>query len=1127
MECCTGQTECNHIVTIGYLKNFIGDNIKDASGTVVHVTTSQLDTYCPTYSELTGGSLIPNFVDGGSNNWGSSVDGITINGSYSPNQVVNQQDLILTYVRFKSLSISAGKTTFSECGDSTSMSYVYKLTKTIKAMNNCVASESSSEGNDTSNSGNNKITFSSSESWLGVNGTSLSANKNGSWSAPSRSGVISAKVTYKGTTHSASNTVTITQQALTGSYSVFEGTHYYRVDIDSYDGPTFDTCEAVDFSCSATGYYYNRYKWKDSCGEIYNYNYDDRYGSEYGGSDSGHFDKVLCPTDSEVNEKTLTIYYHGYSDSLTFTQNCSQTCEECNDYTTYGSGSTEATVGNCGGDVTLYAEVSATIHHRGWEEGVCNETGTTPTSYPQSIVVSIPENTTQEPIPHEGSGRTEEGGVIYYTITQDAGPCGGCTGEIITTRWNDTSVNVESCDTNATVTINGTVTKEYDNCSPETIQTSTTQVYTFEINTTSSEKTITKTYEDATITIYQAAGPCSGACTCDKITITGVGIGENGGINIVVGNYNQDTCLSNLTASSNQTWLTNLSLSNGEIRGNVTQNTESSIREAIVTVKGYAEDEGDCTKTYTVPQNGASCTCTNNSITSYTLSWTSGETNNKLAFDYPSCCTPTVTLTDTTNFSYDVSTSGKVYVKPNSVNSTPNERNVTINLSINCNGTTCNGSTSGKQSGSECEPTSCTCYLVSEATASTVPASATSATVTWSYSAITWTTASTCTVSSSKTEGTSSKIVTIASATCTDYTKTDTFSWEGHKSCTTNGCNASDVEVTWRVNQTRPDGCDCKCDDFDISGETSQFENIAQPNATLANITKTGSCITIDSVTTTADWISGLSVSGNYIKGNIAAQAYGSSARTATIKVSYKANTSGCTDKTFTITQKGKPCDCGAVTASWGSSTIPSTGGTVTIAHVTTQCGEVRPLRFVQSASNCNVPDSMVLNSGSTQTAVGEYDVWFTFAPNTTTSAYTCAYGYYLYYNNVRACSAYTSFNIEAGEDQCTCSALSVSSDSVALIAGSSTTVTYTANCTNVTSIVSNNTAIATVATGSSVITITGVRSGSTTVTITYTAGGTTCTKTIPVKVNCPTITINPNNISGDCSGGTVPFTAS
>jgi hypothetical protein len=123
-----------------------------------------------------------------------------------------------------------------------------------------------------------------------------------------------------------------------------------------------------------------------------------------------------------------------------------------------------------------------------------------------------------------------------------------------------------------------------------------------------------------------------------------------------------------------------------------------------------------------------------------------------------------------------------------------------------------------------CTTSSCTCYMVGAATANTVSSEATSATITWPYSAITWSTASTCDISSAKTEGTSSTTVTFEAATCDDYTKDGSFAWIGHKVCSDDGCSNSDVIINWTVEQTRPAVCDCSCDDMTISPTSLVWE---------------------------------------------------------------------------------------------------------------------------------------------------------------------------------------------------------------------------------------------------------------------------------------------------------------
>jgi hypothetical protein len=58
MACSDFQTECLRVVTIGYLKSFIGNDVQDSSNSSpIYISSAYADTYCPTYSELTGGSI--------------------------------------------------------------------------------------------------------------------------------------------------------------------------------------------------------------------------------------------------------------------------------------------------------------------------------------------------------------------------------------------------------------------------------------------------------------------------------------------------------------------------------------------------------------------------------------------------------------------------------------------------------------------------------------------------------------------------------------------------------------------------------------------------------------------------------------------------------------------------------------------------------------------------------------------------------------------------------------------------------------------------------------------------------------------------------------------------------------
>lgn len=521
--CCTGQTECNHIITIGYLKSFIGTDIKNTGGTTVYVNTSQPDSYVPTYSELTGGTLIPQFVDGGSGRWHSSIDGITVKGTYASNQNVKQEDLVLTYTRFYDFSVSAGKTSFSECSDSTSVCATYTLAKTIKQMNSsCTVTSTTSTGSDTTC----KMSFSTSCNWMSLgscssNCVTASAGKNGSWTANSRSCIVTASVTYKGSNYSDS--VTITQDALTGSYSVYEGRHYTGTVITDHDALTQNTCNSITVTASATAYYYDRYKWKDSCGQVYEYNYDDRYSSESAGSDSYTFPPIYCPTTSKTNSYEMTISYEGYSDSVTFYQVCSQECEECKDFNTYGSCNGEANADKCGGEVTVSCSMPTVIHHKAWNStGQCVETGTTETAYTQSITVIVPENTTQSAQTHTGSMTTVEGGTINYTIHQEVGPCGGCGDEFSAFTYSDVNVHC-SAHTNEQISVPFTciITHSVAACSAETVHGSSAYTINIACNDTTSVKDYTEGGALGTFTVHQAAGPCCPfECHCTDLTLS-------------------------------------------------------------------------------------------------------------------------------------------------------------------------------------------------------------------------------------------------------------------------------------------------------------------------------------------------------------------------------------------------------------------------------------------------------------------------------------------------------------------------------------------------------------------------------------------------------------------------------
>jgi hypothetical protein len=339
------QKECYRVVTIGYLKNFIGTLIQDSSnGSVKYVNLNALsaekrrDDYCPTYSELTSNSLVQTWNPGSTPN--GDRDGIVVSssailgGNYASNQLVDQKDLSLKYTRFSGLTISLGKTSFSACGDSTSVSYSHKYVRSTKEMGNCPASRPityTTSTADTSDTACGEITWHDSPGSV-TNCNTYTIGQNGTaFSAASRSLSVQATVVFRGTTLS-SNTVSMTQLERGGGYDVPVSTRTTYTGITAYGGdPTNVGCDGGTCYATATAYYdlYETRKWKDICGNVFNDKTKEffvRSGSTYVGQDSHTFSKVNCPTETYSTYYDIPFSYGGQSTSYRVTQNCSQSC---------------------------------------------------------------------------------------------------------------------------------------------------------------------------------------------------------------------------------------------------------------------------------------------------------------------------------------------------------------------------------------------------------------------------------------------------------------------------------------------------------------------------------------------------------------------------------------------------------------------------------------------------------------------------------------------------------------------------------------------------------------------------------------------------------------------------------
>ena len=414
-SCCQEfNTECNKIVTIGYLKTFVGNNIQNSSGAVVAVNGASGDTYCPTYGELVGGSIVPKHVASG---WSSDVDGIVVSGTYSNNECVKQKDLSLVFTRFNSLTASASKTSVSECGESITMSSTYTLTRTTKSMNgNCTVSSSSTNGNASTNA----VTYTSNQTFATVSSNRVTFAKNGTVSSSTRTASVTAKVTFRGTSHNAA-AVTITQDALTGSYSNYVSAHNVTTSVvATATTATQFGCAGGTYRASANANYttYVTMSWKDSCGTVYSNRTTDvasGTGSTALTAKSGTFPEINpCTRKQDYSSSATLSFTDGVkTGSVTFQQTCAYVPSECPcDCTavTYSQVTPYPSVAGTGGTVTVT-----------WNKTYTNCDNPNCTASTVNERVEIPCNS--------GAARTYSGSSTSYgtwRVSQASGTPGDC-----------------------------------------------------------------------------------------------------------------------------------------------------------------------------------------------------------------------------------------------------------------------------------------------------------------------------------------------------------------------------------------------------------------------------------------------------------------------------------------------------------------------------------------------------------------------------------------------------------------------------------------------------------------------------------------------------------------------------
>lgn len=196
------------VVTIGYLKSFVS-----GLGISVSATTAQTDTYCPKYSELTGGTLVKRYATSTYN--ADNVDGIFIDSysvgdsrtSYSATQLVVRADLKAARTELSGLTVTKAPTSNIDGGGGSATITVngkYKITtKNESGSASTIEDEAIPVSALTTTRTNTGYTTLSTK-----NATSQTLTFSSNGGTSTRSSVVTAKYKQK---ESISGTVTVTQ----------------------------------------------------------------------------------------------------------------------------------------------------------------------------------------------------------------------------------------------------------------------------------------------------------------------------------------------------------------------------------------------------------------------------------------------------------------------------------------------------------------------------------------------------------------------------------------------------------------------------------------------------------------------------------------------------------------------------------------------------------------------------------------------------------------------------------------------------------------------------------------------------------------------------------------------------
>ena len=419
---------------------------------------------------------------------------------------------------------------------------------------------------------------------------------------------------------------------------------------------------------------------------------------------------------------------------------------------------------------------------------------------------------------------------------------------------------------------------------------------------------------------YFSVTQSGNVCSCSTAMATGastVAIPQTGGSNIEIGTYTADTnCITvSGTGSSNQTWLTNVTVSGGKVYGTLTANYNAS-RQATVTIGGTMKnDSSTCTKTLTVTQPGLSCDCTTAFVVaagSVTQAGSGGASAEIGTYTSDATCIQTVSGTGTSSESWitNVTVSGGKINGIVATNTGIASRTTTITVKATMkNGTECPKTFTLTQPG-----ITCNCNTAFTATAgSVVQAGSAGASVQIG----TYTSDATCiqTVSGS---GASSEswitTITLSGGKVNGIVAENTGAASRSTTITVKATMKDNTECTKTFMLTQPGlSCDCTTAFTVTAGSVAQGGS-AGASVQIGTYTSDATCVQSVSGTgaSSESWITNVTVSGGKINGIVAANT-GTASRTTTITTKATLKNGTECPKTFTLTQQGVSCSCGSI----------------------------------------------------------------------------------------------------------------------------------------------------------------------------------------------------------------------